>query len=346
MTAVRSASSRPFTPAPSASACLTAATSPRPAASTRSTRSPPQPAARKKGKRRPFTIKPSSAGSTGGVSNAPVSSTTSASSPSLRPPTPTTGCEGAVEREEGSRAGEGVVVVAETVEDGPRAQDRDCDAGAGHRAAEPRAPWQAEDERQRRDQHEHLERGAGERGRRSRRAEDGEPSDAGRDPRTRGRQRPHRERGRGDGLARRRVEQDPEAGIREKRDRGHEGRARAERERRPRPQHHRGGEQQRHHHEQSPASEEVECPPDHERRQRGPEEHGHRDDRVPVPHLNVVADVRPEVAPWDDGEREASQTEHYERQGEDRRPAPLRLDPGFEPVDRVAHGPPGYGNAP
>ena len=67
-----------------------------------------------------------------------------------------------------------------------------------------------------------------------------------------------------------------------------------------------------------------------------PEEHGHRDDRAPVPHLDVVADVRPEVPPRDDRERDAPQAEHDEREREDRSPAATGSDPGLQPVDRVA----------
>ena len=57
---------------------------------------------------------------------------------------------------------------------------------------------------------------------------------------------------------------------------------------------------------------------------------------MPVPHLDVVADVGPEVAPRDHRERDAPQTEHEERESEDGRPASAGSDPGFQPVERVA----------
>ena len=89
------------------------------------------------------------------------------------------GREGAIEREERpGPARDGVVVVAEPVCDRPRAQDRERDSGARGGGSEPRAPGHAKDEGQRRDEHEDLECGAGERGRRSRCADDGESSGA------------------------------------------------------------------------------------------------------------------------------------------------------------------------
>ena len=247
------------------------------------------------------------------------------------------GREGAIEREE--RAGparHGVVVVAEPVCDCPRAQDRERDSGARGGGSEPCAPGHAKEEGQHRDEHEDLECRAGKRGRRSRCADDRESSGGRRDPRARDCEPPCGERGSGDGLTRRRVEEDPVARVHEQRDRGQEGRAWAERESGPRPRDHRGGEEQRHHHFETPAAEEVESPSDHEGRQRCPIELRHRDDRVPVPHLDVVADVGPEVAPRDDRQRDAPDAEHTERESEDGRPAPERSHPGLRPGDRVA----------
>ena len=113
------------------------------------------------------------------------------------------------------------------------------------------------------------------------------------------------------------MEEDPVPRVEDERDGRDEGRPRPEDERHTRPAQDRRREEDGHERLRPVAAHQVERAADDERRNRRAVEHRHRQHRVPLEHLDVEADVRPEVATRDDGKRDALQAVDDERDRDD-----------------------------
>ena len=132
-------------------------------------------------------------------------------------------------------------------------------------------------------------------------------------------ERPDRERRRRDGVAGELVEEDAVPRVEDQRRSREQRGATAEGERDPGPGEHRAREQEGHDDLRAPTADGVERPPDDQRRQRRPEEHRHREHRVPVEHLDVEPQIGAEVATRDGRQGDALGDEDEDRRAR-RRP--------------------------
>ncbi len=240
--------------------------------------------------------------------------------------------ERAVEREEGAApARERVVVVAKAVQRRPGAEDDHDDADARCDGREPRPPRHGAYERDESKDDEHLVAGPRQRGRRCREAEECEARHSRLEPGPCEQERPGGEHEGADRVAREHVEEDPVARVEDERDGHDQSRARPEDEGHTRPAQDRGGEEDGHERLRSVPTHEVERAADDERSDRRAVEHRHRKHRVPLEHLNVEAEVRPEVATRDDGQRDALETVDDERDRDDGGASAPGADPSLEP---------------
>ena len=126
------------------------------------------------------------------------------------------------------------------------------------------------------------------------------------------------------------MEEDPVAGVQEQRPRRDQRGAAPERECSPSPAHDRRCVQGGHERLRRVTAREVERATDEERRERRPEEHRHRQHRVPLEHLDVEAEIRSEVASRHDGQRDALEAVHGQRDEEEQGGSSPRLDAALE----------------